>query len=92
MIGNNFFLNVKIYIKIHLRHLPAYIVASFVKKLSRLALYAPFSFQEPLLALIQNLLIRHDTLHFLLHRDEPGPNFAYYSFLSYLLSIIQILI
>uniref|UniRef100_A0A0N4U7S2 CBF domain-containing protein n=1 Tax=Dracunculus medinensis TaxID=318479 RepID=A0A0N4U7S2_DRAME len=53
-------------------HLPAYIVASFVKKLSRLALYAPFSFQEPLLALIQNLLIRHDTLHFLLHRDEPA--------------------
>ncbi|VDK29101.1 unnamed protein product [Gongylonema pulchrum] len=52
-------------------HLPTYVVAAFVKRLSRIALLAPVSCQESLLALIRNLITRHKTVEFLLHRENP---------------------
>ncbi|KAL4002327.1 CBF/Mak21 family protein [Acanthocheilonema viteae] len=52
-------------------HLPIYIVAAFVKRLSWLTLFAPVSCQEPLCALIRNLIIRHKDVEFLVHRDNP---------------------
>ncbi|EJW82084.1 hypothetical protein WUBG_07008 [Wuchereria bancrofti] len=52
-------------------HLPIYIVAAFVKRLSWLTLLAPMSCQEPLFALIGNLITRHKDVEFLMHRDNP---------------------
>ncbi|OZC11428.1 ribosomal protein, L4/L1 family [Onchocerca flexuosa] len=52
-------------------HLPIYIVAAFVKRFSRLTLLAPVSCQEPLFALIANLITRHKDVEFLIHRDNP---------------------
>lgn len=52
-------------------HLPIYIVAAFVKRLSWLTLLAPISCQEPLFALIGNLITRHKDVEFLMHRDNP---------------------
>ncbi|VDK72393.1 unnamed protein product [Onchocerca ochengi] len=52
-------------------HLPIYIVAAFVKRFSRLTLLAPVSCQEPLFALIANLITRHKDVDFLMHRDNP---------------------
>uniref|UniRef100_A0A1I7VM49 Large ribosomal subunit protein uL4m n=1 Tax=Loa loa TaxID=7209 RepID=A0A1I7VM49_LOALO len=52
-------------------HLPIYIVAAFVKRLSWLTLLAPVSCQEPLFALIGNLITRHKDVEFLVHRDNP---------------------
>lgn len=52
-------------------HLPTYIVAAFIKRLCRLALIAPLTFQEPLLSLIRNLTTRHEGVRPLLHREEP---------------------
>lgn len=43
-------------------NLPAYVIASFVKKFSRLALIASIETLYPLIPLIGNLLIRHPTL------------------------------
>ena len=54
------------------RHLPAYMVASFVKRVSRLCLSAPVACLEPMLMLIRNLLVRHQSVRVLLHRDSPG--------------------
>uniref|UniRef100_A0A915PJV9 Large ribosomal subunit protein uL4m n=1 Tax=Setaria digitata TaxID=48799 RepID=A0A915PJV9_9BILA len=52
-------------------HLPVYIIAAFVKRLSWLTLVAPVFCQEPLFALIGNLIIRHKDVEFLIHRDNP---------------------
>ncbi|VDM95461.1 unnamed protein product [Thelazia callipaeda] len=52
-------------------HLPTYIVAAFVKRLSWLTLSAPVVCQEPLLALIRNLITRHKEVEFLVHRENP---------------------
>lgn len=43
-------------------HLPSYLIASFVKRLSRLALTAPLDALLIILPFIQNLLIRHPNL------------------------------
>ncbi|KAM3723960.1 Uncharacterized protein ACO02O_07130 [Dirofilaria immitis] len=52
-------------------HLPIYIVAAFVKRFSWLTLLAPVSCQEPLFALIANLITRHKDVEFLMHKDDP---------------------
>lgn len=49
-------------------NLPAYVVASFVKRFSRLALIASVETLYPLLPLIANCLIRHPNLMDLLNR------------------------
>uniref|UniRef100_A0A914CZH5 CCAAT-binding factor domain-containing protein n=1 Tax=Acrobeloides nanus TaxID=290746 RepID=A0A914CZH5_9BILA len=53
-------------------HIPSYILAAFVKKLSRILLQAPLSHQFVLLTLIRNLITRHNVLLPLIHRDEPA--------------------
>ncbi|GMS89935.1 hypothetical protein PENTCL1PPCAC_12110 [Pristionchus entomophagus] len=52
-------------------HLSTYIVASFIKKLSRCLLYVPFDIQEPLMGLIRNAITRHPMTSFLVHREQP---------------------
>uniref|UniRef100_A0A914V264 CCAAT-binding factor domain-containing protein n=1 Tax=Plectus sambesii TaxID=2011161 RepID=A0A914V264_9BILA len=52
-------------------HLPSYLVAGFVKRLSRMALLAPLETVEPLLTLIRNMLVRHPDIQTLYHRSEP---------------------
>ncbi|XP_057805887.1 protein NUCLEOLAR COMPLEX ASSOCIATED 4 isoform X2 [Salvia miltiorrhiza] len=53
--------------------LPAYLAAAFCKKLSRLALFAPPSGALVIVALVHNLLQRHPSINFLVHR-EIGPD------------------
>uniref|UniRef100_A0A1I7TWW7 CBF domain-containing protein n=1 Tax=Caenorhabditis tropicalis TaxID=1561998 RepID=A0A1I7TWW7_9PELO len=53
-------------------HIPTYIVASFIKRLSRCLLLAPIDAQEPILGLIRNLIIRHPNCSELVHREVPG--------------------
>ena len=50
-------------------HLPACLVASFIKRLSRLALYAPPSGIVTVVPWIYNLLRKHPTCTFMLHRN-----------------------
>ena len=50
-------------------HLPAALVASFIKRLSRLALNAPPSAIVFLIPWIYNLLRRHPTCTFMIHRE-----------------------
>ncbi|KAL9685424.1 hypothetical protein QQ045_022874 [Rhodiola kirilowii] len=50
--------------------LPAYLAASFAKKLSRLALSAPPSGALIIIALIHNLLRRHPSINCLVHRVD----------------------
>ncbi|KHJ93173.1 transcription factor TFIID [Oesophagostomum dentatum] len=52
-------------------HIPNYVVAGFVKRLSRMLLLAPVDAQEPVLGLIRNLLTRHANVSCLIHRDIP---------------------
>ncbi|EFO88233.1 hypothetical protein CRE_07761 [Caenorhabditis remanei] len=52
-------------------HIPTYIVASFLKRLSRCLLLAPIDAQEPILGLIRNLVIRHPNCSELVHRKLP---------------------
>lgn len=54
-------------------HIPSYMVASFVKKLARISLTAPSTSTLPVLTLIQNLLLRHPSITYLIHRDSPSP-------------------
>lgn len=51
-------------------HLPAYLVAAFAKRLSRLALVAPPTALLILLPFIYNLIRRHPSCRLLLHK--PG--------------------
>nr|XP_043634332.1 protein NUCLEOLAR COMPLEX ASSOCIATED 4 [Erigeron canadensis] len=50
--------------------LPAYLAASFAKKLSRLALTVPPSGSLVIIALIHNLLRRHPSINCLVHQDD----------------------
>lgn len=50
-------------------HLPACLVASFIKRLSRLALYAPPSGVVAVIPWIYNLLQKHPICTFMLHRQ-----------------------
>lgn len=54
-------------------HIPAYVVASFAKKLSRLSLYAPPSASVAILALVYNLFKRHPVILCLIHRPDDDP-------------------
>ncbi|XP_078277959.1 nucleolar complex protein 4 homolog [Rhinoraja longicauda] len=54
-------------------HLPAYLVAAFIKRLSRLALTAPPDSLLMVIPLICNLLRRHPSCHILLHRPTDTP-------------------
>ncbi|CAI9288422.1 unnamed protein product [Lactuca saligna] len=52
--------------------LPAYLAASFAKKLSRLALTVPPSGGLVIIALIHNLLRRHPSINCLVHQEDDG--------------------
>jgi len=56
-------------------HLPATLLASFVKRLSRLSLTAPPSSIVITIPFVYNILKRHPALMRMIHRDEelPGP-------------------
>ena len=54
------------------RHVPGYLVAAFIKRLSRLALTAPPSGLEVIIPFIYNLLIRHPNCTVLIHKVN-GP-------------------
>lgn len=54
-------------------HLPAALVASFIKRLSRLSLNAPPSAIATVIPWIYNLLRRHPTCTFMVHRDVQDP-------------------
>ncbi|KRY07859.1 Phosphatidylinositol 4-kinase type 2-beta [Trichinella patagoniensis] len=51
-------------------HLPTYLVAAFIKKLSRLSLRAPLDSCIILLGLIRNWLIRHPACQILVNRQD----------------------
>ena len=57
-------------------HLPACLVASFIKRLSRLALYAPPSGIVTVVPWIYNLLRNHPTCTFMIHRKLQPPSGA----------------
>lgn len=63
-------------------HLPAVLVASFIKRLSRLALYAPPSGIVVVVPWIYNMFKRHPTCTFMMHRvprcDEEREEFEAY--------------
>jgi U3 small nucleolar RNA-associated protein 19 len=52
-------------------HLPSNLVASFIKKLSRLALYAPPAGVVVVIPWIYNMFQRHPSCTFLMHRELP---------------------
>lgn len=54
------------------RHLPANLVASFVKRLSRLSLSAPPAAVVMLIPFTYNMLRRHPALMAMIHRTEDG--------------------
>ncbi|BDD60171.1 hypothetical protein MPDQ_002778 [Monascus purpureus] len=56
-------------------HLPATLVASFIKRLSRLALNAPPTAIVAIVPWIYNLLKSHPTCTFMLHREIRDPEF-----------------
>jgi len=53
-------------------HLPAYLVAAFVKRLSRLALSAPPSGAMLVIPFVCNLIKRHPSVQVLIHRKQRG--------------------
>jgi U3 small nucleolar RNA-associated protein 19 len=53
-------------------HLPAALVASFLKRLSRLTLNATPSGAVPVIPWIYNLLKKHPTCTFMIHRETRG--------------------
>ncbi|KZV88564.1 CBF-domain-containing protein [Exidia glandulosa HHB12029] len=53
-------------------HLPATLVASFIKRLSRLSLSAPPAAVVSIIPMVYNLLKRHPTCMALIHRDSLG--------------------
>jgi U3 small nucleolar RNA-associated protein 19 len=55
-------------------HLPATLVASFIKRLSRLALNAPPAAIVAIVPWIYNLLKAHPTCTFMIHREIRDPN------------------
>jgi CBF/Mak21 family len=52
------------------RHLPAALLASFVKRLSRLSLTAPPTSIVIMIPFVYNILKRHPALMCMIHRDE----------------------
>jgi len=56
-------------------HLPEYLVAAFIKKFARLALFAPAYACNYILAIIFNLISRHPQISFLVQHDETEPKY-----------------
>jgi U3 small nucleolar RNA-associated protein 19 len=54
-------------------HLPASLIASFIKRLSRLALFAPPAAIVAIVPYIYNLLKEHPTCTFMIHRNPYPP-------------------
>ncbi|CAL1290976.1 unnamed protein product [Larinioides sclopetarius] len=52
-------------------HLPAYLIAAFAKKLSRIALLSKTDSILRIIVLVLNLIIRHKTISVLIHRENP---------------------
>ena len=55
-------------------HLPATLVASFIKKLSRLALFAPPAGIVAVIPWIYNMIVTHRTCAFMIHREIRDPD------------------
>ena len=55
-------------------HLPAYLIAAFVKRMSRLALTAPPQGAMLVLAFVCNLMKRHPSVQVLIHRNQVMNN------------------
>ncbi|THV94542.1 nucleolar complex protein [Aureobasidium pullulans] len=53
-------------------HLPSAMVASFIKRLSRLALHAPPAAIVVVIPWVYNMLLRHRTCTFMIHREVRG--------------------
>ncbi|KAJ3145025.1 Nucleolar complex protein 4 [Irineochytrium annulatum] len=53
-------------------YIPAYLIAAFLKRLSRLAVYAPPSGVGAIVSLVYNILKRHPACIVLIHRVEGG--------------------
>jgi U3 small nucleolar RNA-associated protein 19 len=53
-------------------HLPAYLVAAFIKRMARLAMFAPTPAILAVLPMIHNLLRQHSECRVLLHREYPS--------------------
>lgn len=51
-------------------HLPAYLIAAFIKKFSRMLLFIPTTDMQMMLTFIKNLLIRHQSTRVLIHRKK----------------------
>jgi len=62
-------------------HLPAYLVAAFIKKFSRMLLFTPAPDLLMVLTLVKNLLIRHPSTHILIHRKQVHHMYIYTSIL-----------
>ena len=56
------------------RHLPANLVASFAKRLARLALLVPQHDQRLIITFISNLVIRHPSIRVMVDRPETQPS------------------
>ncbi|GFT29323.1 nucleolar complex protein 4 homolog B [Trichonephila clavipes] len=56
-------------------HIPAYLIAAFVKKLSRIALISRTDSVLRILCLVINLMIRHKSVSVLFHREDPTTAF-----------------
>ena len=54
------------------RHLPSYLVAAFIKRLSRLSLTAPPSGLAVILPFVFNLVRRHPNCEVLMHRPDAA--------------------
>ena len=54
------------------RHLPVNLVASFAKRLARLALWIPQHDQCLIITFIHNLIIRHPTMQVMIDRPQTG--------------------
>lgn len=52
------------------RHLPGYLVASFIKRMARLALHAPPAGARLCIVFIGNLMVRHPSCTVLAHRPD----------------------
>jgi hypothetical protein len=73
-------------------HLPAYLIAAFIKRMARLSLHAPPAGILITLPLIYNLIKLHPECFCLIHREKIG-SYPYISFVSFwFLSVRKILI
>jgi U3 small nucleolar RNA-associated protein 19 len=58
------------------RHLPANLIASFAKRLARLALLIPQHDQCLILTFISNLIIRHPTIRIMIDGQSTTDNYS----------------